>query len=447
MKQTAISGGEKNFMIKITGVIENSPAYQTHKINSGDYLISVNGHNINDVLDYMYYCAESSISMVLMRNGNEFTVNLRKNEYDDLGLESGSFLMDKKRSCHNKCVFCFIDQMPPDMRETLYFKDDDARLSFLQGNYVTLTNLEQSDIDRIINMKLNINVSVHTTNPELRCKMMNNRFAGEKLEYLKQMTDGGIKLNCQIVLCPNLNDGDELKRTLSDLGGLMPNISSIAVVPVGLSKFRENLYPLECFNRQTAGEALDIIAQFQNEFLEKYGTRLVFPSDEFFLISERKIPDSDYYEDFAQYENGVGMLRSIEDEFMQALECSDYDNHKRKISIATGYSAYNTIKKLSLLAEKKYSGLECSVYSIRNDFFGETITVSGLLTAQDIIKQLENKNSGEALLISSSMLRRDTDIFLDDLTINDVEEKLKVKVIPVENDGFALLDAILGISL
>lgn len=434
-------------MIKITGIIENSPAYRTQKISIGDFLISINGHKINDVLDYMYYSADNQISLTVSRDGKEFTVNLEKSEYDDLGIESGSFLMDKKRTCRNKCVFCFIDQMPSGMRETLYFKDDDARLSFLQGNYVTLTNLEQPDIDRIISMKLNINVSVHTTNPELRCKMMNNRFAGEKLKYLKQMTDSGIKLNCQIVLCPELNDGEELKRTLSDLGELMPNISSIAVVPVGLSKFREGLYPLKCFDKDSAGEALDIISEFQNKFLENYGTRLVFPSDEFFLIAERKIPGSDYYEDFAQYENGVGMLRSLEDEFMQALECSDYDNQNRKISIATGYSAYNTIKKLAGLAEKKYSGLKCELYSIRNDFFGETITVSGLITATDILKQLENKNLGTELLISSSMLRRDTDVFLDDLTVSDVENRLNVKIIPVENDGFALLDAILGISL
>lgn len=434
-------------MIKITGIIENSPAYRTQKISIGDFLISINGHKINDVLDYMYYSADNQISLTVSRDGKEFTVNLEKSEYDDLGLESGSFLMDKKRTCRNKCVFCFIDQMPSGMRETLYFKDDDARLSFLQGNYVTLTNLEQPDIDRIISMKLNINVSVHTTNPELRCKMMNNRFAGEKLKYLKQMTDSGIKLNCQIVLCPELNDGEELKRTLSDLGELMPNISSIAVVPVGLSKFREGLYPLKCFDKDSAGEALDIISEFQNKFLENYGTRLVFPSDEFFLIAERKIPGSDYYEDFAQYENGVGMLRSLEDEFMQALECSDYDNQNRKISIATGYSAYNTIKKLAGLAEKKYSGLKCELYSIRNDFFGETITVSGLITATDILKQLENKDLGTELLISSSMLRRDTDVFLDDLTVSDVENRLNVKIIPVENDGFALLDAILGISL
>ncbi len=433
-------------MIKIKEIIPDTPAYRTHKINAGDSLISINGHRINDVLDYMYYSAENELALVISRNGTEFTVNIEKSEYDDLGIESESFLMDKKRTCHNKCVFCFIDQMPDGMRDTLYFKDDDARLSFLQGNYVTLTNLGQSDIDRIIDMKLNINVSVHTTNPELRCKMMNNRFAGDKLKYLKQMTDSGIKLNCQIVLCPELNDGAELERSLTDLGNMMPNISSIAVVPVGLSKFRDGLFPLKTFNKKTAGDALDIISRFQNEFLKKYGTRLVFPSDEFFLIAERKIPTSDYYEDFSQYENGVGMLRSIDDEFMQALECADYDNHKRKISIATGYSAYDTIKRLAVMAEEKYSGLECNVYSIRNDFFGETITVTGLVTATDIIKQLSGKDLGTELLISSSMLRRDTDIFLDDLTVSDVENKLDLKVTAVDNDGFALLDAILGIS-
>ena len=433
-------------MIKIKEIIPDTPAYRTHKINAGDSLISINGHRINDVLDYMYYSAENELALIISRNGTEFTVNIEKSEYDDLGIESESFLMDKKRTCHNKCVFCFIDQMPDGMRDTLYFKDDDARLSFLQGNYVTLTNLGQSDIDRIIDMKLNINVSVHTTNPELRCKMMNNRFAGDKLKYLKQMTDSGIKLNCQIVLCPELNDGAELERSLTDLGNMMPNISSIAVVPVGLSKFRDGLFPLKTFNKKTAGNALDIISRFQNEFLKKYGTRLVFPSDEFFLIAERKIPASDYYEDFSQYENGVGMLRSIDDEFMQALECSDYDNHKRKISIATGYSAYDTIKRLAVMAEEKYSGLECNVYSIRNDFFGETITVTGLVTATDIIKQLSGKDLGTELLISSSMLRRDTDIFLDDLTVSDVENKLDLKVTAVDNDGFALLDAILGIS-
>lgn len=435
-------------MVKIKSIIKDSPAFKTNRLAGGDTLISINNHEINDVLDYMYYASESELFIKAVREDTEFLVNISKSEYDDLGLEFETFLMDKKQSCCNKCVFCFIDQMPPDMRETLYFKDDDARLSFLHGNYVTLTNLNQNDIDRIINMKLNVNVSVHTTNPELRCKMMHNRFAGEKLKYLYQMAENGINLNCQIVLCPELNDGQELRRTLSDLGNLMPNISSIAVVPVGLSKYRDGLYPLKIFNKKTAGEAIDIMQEFQNHFLEKYNTRLVFPSDEFFLIAEREIPDSEYYEDFSQYENGVGMIRSIKDEFYNALETADFnifDNSYRHISIATGYSAFDTIKKFAEDAEKKWNNLKCDVHRIRNDFFGETITVTGLITAQDIIKQLDGKNLGEELLISSSMLKQDTDIFLDDLTVPDVENKLNVKITTTENDGFALLDAILGI--
>lgn len=431
-------------MVKITGIIKNSPAYHSD-MRENDVLVSINGHNIADVLDYMFYAAEDFLKITLLRNHEEITVDVKKGEYDDLGLEFDSFLMDKKQSCSNKCVFCFIDQMPKGMRETLYFKDDDARLSFLQGNYVTLTNLSQQDIDRIINMKLNINVSVHTTNPQLRCTMMNNRFAGEKLKYLKQMTDSGIKLNCQIVLCPELNDGDELRRTLTDLGNMMPNITSIAVVPVGLSKFREGLYPLKSFDKNSSSEAIDIIEEFQNKFLEKYGSRTVFPSDEFFLIAERELPDFDYYEDFSQYENGVGMLRSITDEFEKALEIAEFDG-KRSVSIATGYSPFEQICKLASLASDKWENLDCSVYKIRNDFFGETITVTGLITATDLIAQLKGKELGDELLISSSMLRRDSDVFLDDLTVSDVEKALNVKINAINNDGYELLDAILGIE-
>ncbi|MDE6797782.1 MAG: DUF512 domain-containing protein, partial [Ruminococcus sp.] len=306
-------------MVKIKNVIRCSPAGSAG-IMPEDFLISINGVEIHDVLDYMFYASETSVRLEILRNDEKISFLIEKDEYDDLGLEFDTFLMDKKQSCRNKCVFCFIDQMPPDMRETLYFKDDDTRLSFLQGNYVTLTNLEQSDIDRIIKMKLNMNVSVHTTNPELRVKMMHNRFAGEKLKYIYQLAENGISLNCQIVCCPDLNDGDELRRTLTDLGGLMPNISSMAVVPVGLTKYRDGLFPLTCFTPERASGTIDIIAEFQEIFLEKYGTRTVFPSDEFFLISGRELPPVEYYEDFPQYENGVGMFRSLIDEFEKALE-------------------------------------------------------------------------------------------------------------------------------
>ena len=432
-------------MVKINSVMHGSPSDKCG-VKKDDILVKINGHGIKDVLDYMYYAADTEVSLELLRGNETINLDISKDEYDDLGLEFETFLMDSKQSCSNKCVFCFIDQMPPGMRETLYFKDDDARLSFLQGNYVTLTNLHQEDIDRIIEMKLNINVSVHTTNPELRVKMMHNRFAGEKLKYIWQLAESGIKLNCQIVCCPGLNDGDELRRSLTDLGTLMPNITSMAVVPVGLTKFRKGLYPLVGFTKETAGETIDIIEEFQQVFLEKFGTRTVFPSDEFYLIAERELPPMEAYEDFSQYENGVGMLRSLIDEFDKALDMAEWEGGERHVSIATGYSPFSTISSLAKKAENRFPQLKCDVYRIRNDFFGETITVTGLITAQDLIAQLKGKDLGDELLISSAMLRRDSDVFLDDLTVSDVEKELNVKLTSTNSDGYELLDAIMGIT-
>ena len=432
-------------MVKINSVMHGSPC-DKHGIQKGDMLVRINGHGIKDVLDYMYYAADTDIALEIERDNVPLTIHINKDEYDDLGLEFETFLMDNKQSCSNKCVFCFIDQMPPGMRETLYFKDDDARLSFLQGNYVTLTNLKQSDIDRIIEMKLNINVSVHTTNPELRVKMMHNRFAGEKLKFIWQLAQSGIKLNCQIVCCPGLNDGDELRRSLTDLGTLMPNITSMAVVPVGVTKFRQGLYPLVGFDKKGAGETIDIIEEFQQIFLEKFGTRTVFPSDEFYLIAERELPPMEAYEDFSQYENGVGMLRSLIDEFEKALEIAEWEGGERLVSIATGYSAFGTIQMLAKKAEEPFPMLKCNVYRIRNDFFGDTITVTGLITAQDLIAQLSGIDLGENLLLSQAMVRRDSDVFLDDLTIDDVEKALNVKIRTTPSDGYELLDAIMGIE-
>lgn len=432
-------------MVPITSVIAGSPAAKAG-ISAGEQLVSINGHKVRDVLDYMFYAAETAITLIIEQDGAQREIHIQKDEYDDLGLEFESFLMDKKQSCRNKCVFCFIDQMPPGMRETLYFKDDDARLSFLQGNYVTLTNLSQEDIDRIIQMKLNINVSVHTTNPELRVKMMHNRFAGEKLKYIRQMAEAGIKLNCQIVCCPGLNDGDELRRSLRDLGELMPNITSMAVVPVGVTKFRQGLYPLTGFTKEGAAETIDIIEGFQKEFLEKFGTRTVFPSDEFYLIAGRDIPPAENYEDYSQYENGVGMLRSLMDEFDRAIEMAEWEGGERCVSMATGYAPYPMICQLARKAEERFPGLKCNVYRIRNDFFGETITVTGLITAQDLIAQLRGQELGEQLLLSSATVRRDSNVFLDDLTIPDVERELGVTVRVTDSDGFELLDAMLGIE-
>lgn len=431
-------------MVKIKNVISGSPAAKCGVI-AGDMLANINGNPIKDVLDYMYYAAEVNVKLDLVRCGEEIALSVKKDEYDDLGLEFDTFLMDNKQRCSNRCIFCFIDQMPPNMRDTLYFKDDDARLSFLHGNYVTLTNLDQSDIDRIIKMKLNINVSVHTTNPELRVKMMRNKFAGEKLKYLYQLAESGIQLNCQIVCCPGFNDGDELRRTLNDLSKLMPNISSMAVVPVGITKYREGLCPLKTFDKETAGETIDIIEEFQRDLLEKYDTRTVFPSDEFFLTADRPLPSAEYYEDYPQYENGVGMLRSLIDEFDDALDTAEWDGDERRISIVTGRAPFKIISDLVRKAEKKFPKLKCGVYPIRNDFFGETITVTGLITAQDLIAQMKNKELGDELLISSAMLMHGSDIFLDDLTVGDVERELNVRVRAVQNDGYELLDAVMGI--
>lgn len=428
--------------VEITGVVKRSPAYRA-KMKKGDRLVSINGHEIGDVLDYMFYSAYDELAVVWESHGKKFAKMVRKNDYDDLGLEFESFLMDKKQSCHNKCVFCFIDQMPPGMRETLYFKDDDARLSFLQGNYVTLTNLSDKDVERIIEMRLNINVSVHTTNPELRCKMMNNRFAGEKLKYLKQMADSGLSLNCQIVLCPGLNDGKELERTLDDLEGLMPNISSVAVVPVGLTKFREGLYPLETFTPEKSAAAIEIIEKKQKECLEKYGTRMVFASDEFYINAGWEIPQADYYEDYPQYENGVGLMRSLYDEFEDAVENYSGEVAEREISIATGRLAFSLMKQLADMVSKKFPQLTIHVYEIVNYFFGETITVAGLVTAGDMISQLEGKPLGEKLLIPKAMLKADEPVFLDDLTVDDVEKALNITIQATQNDGYGLFEAMI----
>lgn len=429
----------------ITGIIKHSPAHRA-KIKSNDILISINGHEITDVLDYMFYSAEDKIELVIERKGKVLKKIVSKSEYDDLGLEFNSFLMDEKRSCSNKCIFCFIDQMPPGMRETLYFKDDDARLSFLQGNYVTLTNLNDNDIKRIIDMRLNINVSVHTTNPELRCKMMNNRFAGDKLKYLKMIADSGLMINCQIVCCPNVNDGEELKRTLNDLSDLMPNIQSVAVVPVGLTKYRDGLFPLECFNKINAGEVIDIIESKQKECLRKYGTRMVYPADEFYLLAERELPSTEFYEDYPQYENGVGLLRSLGDELESALEACEEIIEPRTVTLVTGVAAYDFHVMLAEKIMRKFPDVKINTEKIINNFFGETITVAGLITAGDLIDQLKGKSLGDELIIPKVMLKADEPVFLDDLTVSDVEKALNIKVTASANDGYEYLNKLLGIA-
>jgi len=410
-------------------------------------LISINRNEIFDVLDYRFHQNEKRLKLKIESEGKVKTFSIKKDEYEELGLVFDTYLMDEQRSCKNKCVFCFIDQLPKGMRQSLYFKDDDSRLSFLFGNYITLTNITEHEIERIIKLHISpINISVHTTNPELRCKMMNNRFAGDALSVLYRFADAGIAINCQLVLCPGYNDGDELRRSLSDLTSLS-TVQSIAAVPVGLTAHREGLAELKPFDKQSASAVLDVINEFGDLTLEKYGKRRVFGSDEFYILSEREIPSPKYYEDFLQLENGVGMWSLFLNEAEEAIK-NDYKDpvltDERKISIATGESAYPLIKNIVDISIKKWHNLYCDVYSIKNNFFGGHITVTGLITGCDLIEQLKDKDLGEALLISSSMLRHEKDKFLDDITVEEVEKALKVKISIVDNDGFEFISNLLG---
>ncbi|MCL2053488.1 MAG: DUF512 domain-containing protein [Oscillospiraceae bacterium] len=430
--------------VKIKALQEASPA-DSAGVRAGDILVSINGQAISDVLDYMFYSSEEEACLSLIRGEEEILAVVKKSEYEDLGLIFDSFLLDEKQSCNNNCVFCFIDQNPAGMRETIYFKDDDARLSFLQGNYVTLNGLDSSDIDRMIKMRLSINISVHTTNPALRCRMMNNRFAGEKLNYLNRLFNSEIKMNCQIVLCPGLNDGDELVRTLTDLGGMYPAVQSIAVVPVGLTKHRNDLYELTGFDEHSAKSALKTIERFQKLFLSEYGTRLVFAADELYLKANLPFPKGRFYEDYCQFDNGVGMARSLMDEFKDELKKTVIDKSvKRNISVVTGMAAGDFITKLTSMVTRKRKNIKCRVFKVTNHFFGETVTVAGLLTAQDMIARLEGQDLGTELLISEAMLKKDCSLFLDGYTIAEVEERLKVKIRTVPNSGREFLKMLIA---
>ncbi|MBQ3229738.1 MAG: DUF512 domain-containing protein [Clostridia bacterium] len=432
-------------MVIITAVERGSSA-DKNGIKSGDKLVSVNGNEINDVLDYRFYIMEKRLSLSLLRNGEEIEITITKPEYSDIGLEFSTYLMDEKKRCRNNCIFCFIDQNPKGMRKTIYFKDDDERLSFLMGNYITLTNLKESDIERIIKMRISpVNISVHTTDPELRVKMMRNRFAGDCLRYIKMLDSAGIAINAQLVLCRGINDGAFLKKSLSDLMAL-ENIESIALVPCGLTGHREGLYPLVPFDKETASEVIDIADSFGNKSLIERGMRLVYPSDEFFLLSERMLPDEAYYEGYPQLENGVGMIRSDTDEFIECLENLPEMEYNRKVSIATGEASFEFISSLASLAMGKYKNLSVSVYAVRNDFFGGSVTVSGLVTGGDIIKQLKGKPLGEALLIPENMLRAEGDLFLDNVSLEEVSNALGVPIIVNARGGYPLCEAITGLG-
>lgn len=432
-------------MVKISSVEPSSPAARAG-LRAGDILISLNGQDINDVLDYRFYLTEKHVTLKIHRGPELFDVSIKKGEYDDIGLGFDTYLMDEKHSCRNKCIFCFIDQLPRGMRDTLYFKDDDSRLSFLLGNYITLTNLSDADVDRIIEMKTSpINISVHTTNPELRIQMMKNKRAGEVLSYLRRFADAGISLNCQIVLCKGVNDGAELWRTMRDLVSYLPSLNGVAIVPAGLTDHRDGLYKLEPYTPDEAAAIIDMVDEFAAECLEKYGSRLFFCADELYLKAGRELPDDEYYEGYSQLEDGVGMIRSMQTEFDDEFEyISDYDLAKpRSLSIATGYAAYDFILSLVERLRAVSPSLDCKVYKIRNDFFGHNITVAGLITGRDIISQLEGKPLGERLLIPSVMLRHERDRFLDDLTTDELSKRLGVKLVTVESNGAEFIEKIL----
>ncbi len=428
----------------IDAVTENSPAYNA-KIKAGETLVSIDGNDIMDVLDYRFYQNNKKLKLLLIDlNGKQKTVKIKKAEYEELGLLFSTYLMDSKRCCKNKCIFCFIDQLPKGLRETLYFKDDDSRLSFLFGNYITLTNITEHEIERIIRMHISpINISVHTTNPELRVKMMRNKGAGDALNILKRFNSAGIKMNSQLVLCPDINDGDELCRSINDLISL-ENMECIAAVPVGITKYRDGLADISSFDKQSAGKTLDIIEEYAQECIKRYGERRVYASDEFYLIAQKQIPDSEFYGDFLQLENGVGLWSLLLSEATDALIDIEPYSGNRHISIATGVAAAPLIRKIADMCEEKLIGLKCDVYVIKNNFFGEKITVAGLVTATDIYEQLNGKVFGSKLLIPSCMLRNEGDMFLDSITVNELSEKLGVDIEPVDNDGYALVDTILA---
>lgn len=431
----------------IKSVERGSPAYKAG-IKSGDNLVSIDGNEIMDVLDYRFYQDNECLTVeVIDSSGKTKTARIKKDEYEELGLEFETYLMDKKHSCRNKCVFCFIDQLPKGLRESLYFKDDDSRLSFLFGNYITLTNITEHEVERIIKMHISpINISVHTTNPDLRVKMMANKNAGKALQIIDRFNSAGIKLNCQLVLCPGYNDGEELERTLSDLSRL-ENAECIAAVPVGLTAYREGLAEIEPFNKQTAGAVLDIIDKYGDICLKKYGQRRIYGADEFYLLAEREIPEAEYYGDFLQLENGVGLWSLLRSEALDALNDCDYKlEDERSISLVTGEAAYPLIKMIADKCMDKNPLLRARVFPIKNNFFGGKINVSGLVTATDIEAQLKNEDLGEELLIPSVMLRAEGDMFLDSVTVDELSKRLGIKITSVNNDGYELVDAILGIK-
>lgn len=435
---------------KIIQVFPDSIAEELD-IEAGDYLLTINEKEIEDIFDYQFLVNDEYLEVLIEKSdGEEWLLEVEKDFDEDLGLGFGESLMDSYRSCYNKCVFCFIDQNPPGMRDTIYFKDDDTRLSFLQGNYVTLTNMKEKDIERIIEYKLApINISVHTTNPKLRCKMLNNRFAGNVTKYMDMLYEANIPMNAQIVLCKGLNDGEELNKTIEDLMEYMPVLESLSVVPVGLSKYREGLCELESFDKEDARKVLSTIHHYQSIAMSKYGIHFVHASDEWYINADYDIPEADCYDGFLQLENGVGMTRLLIEEAKQAVQDYLVANHdmpfsgKRRISTITGLLAKGVMDEVAQIYKKGAPDVDFQIFPIRNDFFGEKITVTGLLTGGDIVKQLQGKDLGDALILPSNVLKADEDIFLDDMTVSELQNALQVQVIIVKSSGVELFHTII----
>ena len=431
----------------IQSVDPGSPAERAG-IEANDTLLAVNGHPIRDVLDYKYYTYDSHLVLTTMNLcGMAGEVTVDKEEGEDLGLNFKTYLMDKARSCANHCIFCFVDQMPPGMRETLYFKDDDARLSFLMGNYITLTNLSDREIQRIIDLKISpINISVHATDPQLRAKLLGIK-KERGLDAMHRFAEAGITMNCQIVACPGVNDGDVLQKSMEDLAALYPAVNSVSVVPVGLTKYREGLTPIEPYCKETAKRALEQVEAFAAHCLQQHGSRIFWCSDEFYLKAERPLPPDAFYEDYTQLENGVGMLRLLETEFESALSLQEPVEELMPFSIATGVAAAPFLREIvDRAAGKCHNRLNCQVFPVVNHFFGETIDVAGLVTGGDLIAQLKGKSLGQRLLLPINMLRHGQDVFLDDVTLAEVEDALGVPVVTVEQDGFDLCDKLFGVT-
>ena len=432
---------------KIKEVVPGSIAEEM-ELEAGDMLLSVNGQQIEDVFDYHYFMNDEYVTVLVRKsNGEEWELEIEKEFEEDFGIVFENSLMDEYRSCRNKCIFCFIDQMPKGMRDTLYFKDDDSRLSFLQGNYVTLTNMSDHDIDRIIRYHLEpINISFQTMNPELRCKMLNNRFAGEALDKVKRLAEAGIEMNGQIVLCRGVNDGEELEYSIEKLTQYLPYLRSVSVVPVGLTKFREGLYPLEPFDAKTAAEVIDQIERWQKKLFAEQNLHFVHASDEWYILAGREFPEEDRYDGYLQLENGVGMMRLLYEETKEALDMRKEEAAERMITVATGRLPAPFMSVLCQIITDRYPGVRVQVIPVRNDFFGEMITVSGLLTGQDLIAQLKNIDLGEELLLPCNLLRSGERVFLDDVTVEELENALQIKVRIVKSSGYDLVNAVLGLE-